>query len=70
MTQNNRGISRVLRWHIVDNDPFQTSFDGCIEKYDDPGLGVKYACTAFWYLSPDGVDPYSPAAGGRARRLL
>ena len=64
MTQNNMGHQSVLRWHIVDNDPFQTSFDGCIEKYDDPGLGVKYACTAFWYLSPDGVDPYSlpPAA--------
>jgi hypothetical protein len=64
MTQNNRGHQSVLRWHIVDNDPFQTSFDACIEKYDDPGLGVKYACTAFWYLSADGVDPYSlpPAA--------
>ena len=59
MTQNNAGHQSVLRWHIADNDPFQTSFDGCIEKYDHPGPGVKYACTAFWYLSADGVDPYS-----------
>ena len=64
MTQNNQGHQSLLRWHIVDNDPFQTSFEGCIEKYDDPGPTVKYACTAFWYLSPEGVDPYSlpPAA--------
>jgi hypothetical protein len=64
MTQNNSGHQGLLRWHIVDNDPFQTSFEGCIEKYDHPGRGVKYACTAFWYLSADGVDPYTlaPAA--------
>ncbi len=59
MTQNNQGHQSLLRWHIVDNDPFQTSFEGCIEKYDHPGPSVKYACTAFWYLSSDGVDPYS-----------
>ena len=59
MTQNNQGHQSVLRWHVADNDPFQKSFDGCIEKYDHPGPGVRYACTAFWYLSPDGVDPYS-----------
>ena len=33
MTQNNRGHQSVLRWHIVDNVPFQKSFEGCIEKY-------------------------------------
>jgi hypothetical protein len=22
-------------------------------------VGIKYACTAFWYLSADGADPYS-----------
>ena len=49
-----------MRWHILDNVPFDTSFQGCIEKYDHPGPGVKYANTAFWYLSPDGVDPYKP----------
>ena len=28
-----RGHQSVLRWHIVDNVPFQKSFEGCIEKY-------------------------------------
>ena len=59
MTENNHGHQSLVRWHIADNDPFQTSFEGCIEKYDDPGPSVKYACTAFWYLSADGVDPYT-----------
>ncbi|MFZ1935291.1 MAG: glycoside hydrolase family 172 protein [Thermoguttaceae bacterium] len=62
MTQNNKGHQSVLRWHIVDNVPFETGFEGCIEKYDHPGPGVRYANTAFWYLSPDGVDPYAPVA--------
>ena len=55
MTQNNQGHQSVLRWHIVDNVPFQESFEGCIEKYDHPGPTVQYACTACWYLSPDGT---------------
>jgi hypothetical protein len=58
MTEQNRGHQSVLRWHIGDNVPFTTSFEGDIEKYDHPGPGVKYAATGFWYLSPDGVDPY------------
>jgi hypothetical protein len=62
MTQQNQGHQSVLRWHITDNIPFETSFEGCIEKYDHPGPGVKYANTAFWYLSPEGVDPYEPVA--------
>ena len=60
MTQNNQGHQSVLRWHIADNVPFDSSFEGCIEKYDHPGPGVKYANTVLWYLSPDGVDPYEP----------
>jgi hypothetical protein len=60
MTQKNKGHQSVLRWHVADNVPFETSFEGCIEKYDHPGPGVKYACTAFWYLSPKGVDSYAP----------
>ena len=32
MTMNNRGHQSLLRWHIADNVPFQTSFEGCIEK--------------------------------------
>jgi hypothetical protein len=60
MTQDNKGHQSVLRWHISDNVPFEKSFEGDIEKYDHPGPGVKYASTQFWYLSPDGVDPYEP----------
>jgi hypothetical protein len=62
MTENNKGHQSVLRWHVLDNVPFDTSFEGCIEKYDHPGPSVKYANTAFWYLSPEGVDPYEPVA--------
>jgi hypothetical protein len=58
MTENNRGHQSVARWHIGDNIPFRTSFEGCIEKYDHPGPGVQYACSARWYLAPDGTDPY------------
>jgi hypothetical protein len=60
MTQQNKGHQSVLRWHVADNIPFDTSFEGCIEKYDHPGPGVRYANTVFWYLSPDGTDPYQP----------
>jgi hypothetical protein len=58
MTENNAGHQSLLRWHVVDNVPFQKSFEGCIEKYDEPCPDARYACTACWYLSPDGVDPY------------
>ena len=29
----NQGHQSVLRWQISDNVPFQSSFEGCIEKY-------------------------------------
>jgi hypothetical protein len=61
MTENNRGHQSVLRWHIVDNVPFQKSFEGCIEKYFPNKPGTLYACTAIWYLAPDGADPIEPA---------
>ena len=33
MTAEQRGHQSVLRWHVVDNVPFQKSFEACIEKY-------------------------------------
>jgi hypothetical protein len=59
MTQMNQGHQSLLRWHFVDNVPFQKSFEGCIEKYymNDRAL---YALVAYWYLSPEGRDPYEP----------
>jgi hypothetical protein len=63
-TQDNRGHQSLLRLHIVDNVPFQKSFEGCIEKYFKNDRGTLYASTVWWYLAPDGNDPYGivPAA--------
>ena len=58
MTENNQGHQSLLRWHFVDNVPFQKSFEGCIEKYFPNNRNTLYACTVRWYLAPDGVDPY------------
>ena len=57
MTEDNKGHQSLLRWHITDNVPFQTSFEGCIEKYFPNDKGTLYACTACFYLAPGGVDP-------------
>ncbi len=50
----------VNRWQIMENIPFATSFEGYIEKYYGNARPTHYAATAYWYLSPDGVDPYKP----------
>jgi hypothetical protein len=55
-----RGNISVNRWHISDNVPFQTSFEGDIEKYYPNNRPSLYANTTFWYLSPGGRDPYRP----------
>jgi hypothetical protein len=60
MDQQNKGHQSVLRWHLVDNIPFQKSFEACLEKYYPNDRGTLYALTAQWYLAPDGVDPYGP----------
>ena len=60
MDQNNKGHQSVLRWHLVDNIPFQKSFEACIEKYFPNDRGTLFALTAQWYLAPGGVDPYGP----------
>ena len=58
---NNAGHISVNRWHVADNVPFQTSFEGCIEKYYPNYRPTLYACTAYWYLAPGGTDPYESA---------
>lgn len=61
MTMGNKGHQSVLRWHVADSIPFQTSFEGCIEKYyRTEEKGTLYAATVCWYLAPGGVDPYDP----------
>ena len=47
------------RWQIAENIPFQSSFDGYIEKYFKNDRYTRYACMAYWYLSADGKDPYT-----------
>jgi len=56
---NNVGHVSVNRWHIADNIPFRKSFDGYIEKYFPNHRPTLYACTAYWYLDPRGIDPYT-----------
>ena len=61
MTMGNRGHQSLLRWQLVDNVPFQKSFEGTIEKYyRTEERGTLYACVACWYLAPGGLDPYQP----------
>ncbi len=58
---NNTGNISVNRWHIADNIPFQTSFQGDIEKYYLNDRPTLYACTSYWYEAPGGGDPYTIA---------
>ena len=46
------------RWHISDSVPFQTSFEGCIEKYFQNDRPTLYSAEVFWYLNQGGTDPY------------
>lgn len=62
ISEGNAGNICVSRWHIADNIPFQTSFDGFIEKYFPNDRPTQYACTVYWYLAPGGTDPYKPVS--------
>ncbi|HEY3320988.1 MAG TPA: glycoside hydrolase family 172 protein [Planctomycetota bacterium] len=57
---DNVGHLSVNRWHIADNVPFQTSFEGAIEKYFPNKRPTQYACVVYWYQAPGGKDPYEP----------
>ena len=54
-----KGHESLNRWHIADNIPFETSFEGSLEKYFPNGCGTLYAAVAFWYLNSGGKDPYT-----------
>lgn len=60
VSEYNKGHISVNRWHIVDNVPFQKSFEGCIEKYFSNSRPTLYSCVAYWYLEAGGDDPYEP----------
>ena len=58
--EGNAGHISVNRWQIPDNVPFQTSFDGYMEKYWPNDWPTLYAAVACWYLSPGGEDRHGP----------
>lgn len=60
--KQNVGNICVSRWQIADNVPFQSSFDGSIEKYYPNDRPCLFASTVYWYLSADGTDPYTAEA--------
>jgi len=53
---DNMGYQPVNRWHIIDNIPFQESFDGYLEKYFPNKWPTQYASIVYWYLEPGGTD--------------
>jgi fructan beta-fructosidase len=54
------GNRALNRFHITDNVPFQTSFDGCIEKWQYTNESVtSYGVLPYWYLKSGGGDSYS-----------
>ncbi|HTO04592.1 MAG TPA: glycoside hydrolase family 172 protein, partial [Opitutus sp.] len=57
VNQDNRGHVSVNRWHLSDDVPFQTQFEGSIEKYFPNTNPCEFAAVVFWYLSPGGFDP-------------
>ena len=59
LNEDNAGHFDDNRWHISDSIPFQTSFDGYIEKYFPNERGTLYAAEVFWYLNAGGTDPYT-----------
>jgi hypothetical protein len=60
MSEGNKGHQCLYRWHIADNVPFNKSFESSLEKYYANDYPTLFACTAFWYLSPDGEDSLAP----------
>lgn len=59
-TQGNMGYQSLNRWQIIDNVPFQESFEAYMEKYFPNKWPTQYATVAYWYLGKGGVDPVKP----------
>ena len=62
ISEYNKGHISVNRWHLMDNIPFQKSFEGAIEKYYPNKRPTQYAASVYWYQAPGGKDPYMPVA--------
>jgi hypothetical protein len=56
------GHTVVSRFHIADDIPFHTAFEGYIEKLTENTWGDGFPClydvVAYWYQRPGGLDPY------------
>ncbi|MFT2008344.1 DUF2961 domain-containing protein [Pontibacter sp. 13R65] len=59
-TEENMGYQSMNRWQVIDNVPFQKSFDGYLEKYFPDNWPTQYATVAYWYLNEGGLDPIGP----------
>ncbi|MDT0678501.1 glycoside hydrolase family 172 protein [Autumnicola musiva] len=59
---DNMGYQPMNRWHVIDNIPFQKSFDGYLEKYFPNHWPTQYATVVYWYLEPGGKDPLGQVA--------
>ena len=59
LNENNSGHFDDNRFHIPDSVPFDTSFEGSIEKYFPNERSTLYAAEVFWYLNAGGTDPYT-----------
>jgi hypothetical protein len=68
LNEDNSGHIVNNRWHFADSVPFQTAFQGCIEKYFSNDRPTLYAAVAYWYLAPGGR--ILGRASCWARRLL
>jgi hypothetical protein len=59
-TEGNMGYQSLNRWQVIDNVPFQESFEAYMEKYFPNKWPTQYATVAYWYLEKDGTDPHQP----------
>jgi hypothetical protein len=64
LNEKNQGHFDDNRFHISDSVPFQTSFEGDIEKMFPNHWETAYAAVAYWYLDVKGTDAYGPEPVG------
>ena len=68
ITMNHYGHTANNRWQVVDNIPFQNSFNGYIEKYVPDDRPTYFFSTVYWYLAEGGKDIYLPTGKDDRRR--
>lgn len=53
------GHRALNRFHISDNVPFQSAFEGCVEKWNFTNDEITaQSLTPYWYSSSGDIDPY------------